>query len=657
MAVFTIAILAFADTQCYIFSGQTLGLGEIGSSKQASAGACCDACAALDACISWTFHDTMPAGSSSNCFLKDNVRPEDPPRPVNPHNTTMTGLTSVSQTCDPTSGSICPSGAPCPTNCGAPRCSCHVPESKASPFACLAPHDAYPFCDAALSVEDRVRDLIGRVNASDKPNLLTARGHGSPHKMQAIPALGVPVYYWGTNCLHSMNGGKCVIDSMNRTKCPTNFPSGPSFGATFDRALIQKMANAIGVELRAMFILKLASPSLDCWGPVVNLNRDPRWGRNGEGGTEDGYAMGELAAAWTKGFQAPRPVKGNRTGNSNRELLQGVITLKHMSVNSLENTEPFNRHNFDANRTYGVSPFVLADYYLKPFAAAIGQADARGVMCSYNAVLGKPTCLSPLMRNARKSWGFQGYVTSDSDSVENAFADHHYPANDRGQNATALALTDGQCDIDSGDTYYTNIPLALRNASLNSEFQAADVDRALYNTFKQRFDLGLFDPVDAYDWPTADDVGTDVSQALSLNASREALVLLRNGNPKLTATQPLLPLAKGRKIAVIGPHATAREVMTQVRERVCLLLGAHSAQLRWRYSVHPDSSSSSFKLTFPPGSLCFLSAALPVQTVLRARPNEPACGSTRVHHVTVRCNTKAERRSVAHHHCARLRSL
>lgn len=88
--------------------------------------------------------------------------------------------------------------------------------------------------------------------------------------------------------------------------------------------------------------------------------------------------MAQLAAAWTRGFQAPRP----SLHNSSRTLLQGVLTLKHMAVNSLENTAPFNRHDFDANSTYGVTDFVLADYYFRPFKAAIRDAGARGIMCS-----------------------------------------------------------------------------------------------------------------------------------------------------------------------------------------------------------------------------------------------------------------------------------
>lgn len=385
--------------------------------------------------------------------------------------------------------------------------------------------------------------------------------------MQSLPALGVPAYYWGTNCLHSLNGGKCVNDSKGTERCPTNFPSGPSFGAMFDRDLIKKMANVIGVELRAMLALgdngteSWALPSIDCWGPVINLNRDPRWGRNGEGGTEDAYAMGELAKAWTQGFQSPRP----SLLNSSQNLLQGIITLKHMAVNSLENTFPWTRHNFDANASFGVDPFVLADYYFAPFEAAIAGGGARGIMCSYNAVLGEPTCLSPLIRNARTMWGFEGYVTSDSDSVENAYAPgapgkggHGYPSAiglfARPAAAVALALTKGQCDINSGDSYNHFLLEAVEKGAEN--LTMADVDRALYNAFKQRFDLGLFDPKDAYAWPGRDDVGTDASAALSLLASRQSLVLLRND-------KQLLPLKKGTKVAVVGPHALAQKVLVQ----------------------------------------------------------------------------------------------
>merc|ERR1712195_302432 len=91
--------------------------------------------------------------------------------------------------------------------------------------------------------------------------------------------------------------------------CSTSFPSGPSWAATFDRELMRQMAVVVSLETRAGFNLGnftdngLNGLGLDCWGPVLNMNRDPRWGRNAEGGTEDPYLMGQLAVAWTLGLQ------------------------------------------------------------------------------------------------------------------------------------------------------------------------------------------------------------------------------------------------------------------------------------------------------------------------------------------------------------------
>jgi beta-D-xylosidase 4 len=174
-------------------------------------------------------------------------------------------------------------------------------------------------------------------------------------------------------------------------------------------------------------------------------------------------------------------------------------------------------------------------------------------------VQGIPTCLSPLIRNAREDWGFEGYVTSDSDSIQNAYADHAYPQpNPDAERAVALALTKGQCDINSGDTYNNFLLSAVQGGPTVAPYSVSmtDVDRALFNSLKQRFDLGLFDPEDSYSWPTNDDVGSDASAALSLKASQESIVILRNDDS-------LLPLPTGKRIAVIGPHANAQEVLVQ----------------------------------------------------------------------------------------------
>ena len=105
-----------------------------------------------------------------------------------------------------------------------------------------------------------------------------------------------------------------------------------------------------------------------------------------------------------------------------------------------------------------------------------------------------------------------------------------------------------------GDTYDNNLLKAVAEGTRGRTIE--DVDRAGYNSLKQRFDLGLFDPQDAYDWPTADDVGAVESAALNLLASQSSLVILRND-------QKLLPLAKSARIAVIGPHSQATKVLVE----------------------------------------------------------------------------------------------
>eukprot|EP00039_Didymoeca_costata_P017511 m.324676 g.324676 ORF g.324676 m.324676 type:complete len:878 (-) comp16544_c0_seq6:89-2722(-) len=496
-----VASVAFGSVCSNISSGN-IGFSQIALFKNVSSpAACCALCNSTRLCIAWTIHTSGPFKGS--CFLKDNT--------AGYYNSTQQVFGTIKK----------------------------KPPVK---VACNTEgYTHFPFCNTSLTTEERITDLLSRINDTDKPNLMTARGRGGTN-MQAFPSLGVPAYYWGTNCLHSLNGGGCLQDENGSSVyCPTNFPSGPSFSATFDSPLITKMANVIGQEMRASFehggIL-----GLDCWGPVINLNRDPRWGRNGEGGTEDAFLMGELAKSWITGFQY-----GGKSVEEFTGPLQAAITLKHYAANSLENTGNYTRHNFDAN----VSDFVLADYYLVPFKKAIRDTKAKGVMCSYNAVDGVPTCLSEKLRSARDTWGFDGYVTSDSDSVHDAYNAHHYVAT--GEEASCLAVKVGACDINSGDTYNDYLLNGIQQGYCTMQ----DVDDALRRSLRIRFDLGMFDPISSNPWkfdPSI--VGQPSSQALSLEASEKSIVLLRND-------EQLLPLKKGQNIAVLGPHALAQKVLIQ----------------------------------------------------------------------------------------------
>jgi|EP01046_Picozoa_sp_COSAG06_P031429 beta-glucosidase-like glycosyl hydrolase len=161
--------------------------------------------------------------------------------------------------------------------------------------------------------------------------------------------------------------------------CATSFPANVGFAATFDRELMQQMAIVIGEETRAGYNLKFLDNSINglgltCWGPVLNMNRDPRWGRNAEAGSECPFLTAAVGTAWTRGLQEGR---GEET-----RFTQIAVTLKHFDANSLEGQSAgdagLTRHTVDVN----VSKYLLRDYYWPAFRAAIKDAGAKGVMCS-----------------------------------------------------------------------------------------------------------------------------------------------------------------------------------------------------------------------------------------------------------------------------------
>jgi hypothetical protein len=174
-------------------------------------------------------------------------------------------------------------------------------------------------------------------------------------------------------------------------------------------------------------------------------------------------------------------------------------------------------------------------------------------------VNGKPTCLDPLMKAARAAWNFSGYVTSDSDAVGDAWRTHHYAKT--GGEASCMALRDGQCDIDSGNTFYNNLLLGVAAKKCSM----ADVDRALFNSFRVRFELGLFDPVSTQPWWKLgqSDIGTAASTKLNLQAAQSSLVLIQN-------PAAVLPLTTGTHVAVIGPHGNAsRDLIQHDTGKIC----------------------------------------------------------------------------------------
>jgi hypothetical protein len=168
-------------------------------------------------------------------------------------------------------------------------------------------------------------------------------------------------------------------------------------------------------------------------------------------------------------------------------------------------------------------------------------------MCAYNSVNGVPACGNGfLFDRLRFSWGFKGYVTSDSGAIENFYHDHHYVSTI--DQAASVALRAG-CDVCSGSVYTNTI---ISQAIASGHITQNTIDQALRNGLRMRFLLGLFDPIEnqPYWHYTPDMVGTDASQALNKLAARQSIVLLKNKDKTL-------PFPKGKNIALIGPHCNA----------------------------------------------------------------------------------------------------
>ncbi|WP_260855923.1 beta-glucosidase [Curtobacterium sp. 9128] len=303
------------------------------------------------------------------------------------------------------------------------------------------------------------------------------------------------------------------------------FPTPLAWGAAFDPELVEQVGAAIGRSMRQLGIHQGLAPVLD----VV---RDPRWGRVDECIGEDPYLVGTVGTAYVRGVQSA-----------------GVdATLKHFLGYSAS----------QAGRNHApvhAGPREVADVFLPPFEMALLDGGARSVMNSYAEIDGVPVAANTalLTELLRGRLGFDGTVVADYFSI--AFLEvMHGTAAERGE-AAAMALEAGiDVELPTGDAYLAPLVDRVR-AGLVDE---ALVDRAVLRVLRQKERLGLLDP-DAFaeDAPTDVDLDTPEHRDLARRLAAESLVLLGNDG-----TLPLAPqtVASGR-VAVIGPNADRAEAL------------------------------------------------------------------------------------------------
>lgn len=402
--------------------------------------------------------------------------------------------------------------------------------------ALAASHDPKPvrpgYLDATLPAQVRAADLVGRMTLREKASQLV-------NQSRAIPRLHVPAYDWWNESLHGV--------ALPGT---TQFPVPMALAATFDTAAVHAMAKAIGIEARIEHVRALRArggatgiyEGLDFFAPNLNIDIDPRWGRNEETYGEDPFLTSRLGVAYITGLQG-----------DNRSYYLAAAVVKHFGVYS--GPESTRRgQNIIANR------HDLFDTYLPVFRAAVLGGRAAGIMCAYPALNGEPECANQFLlgRELRGRWQFQGVVVADCDAVTGIYESHNFTPDQ--PTASALAIRrglDSEC-IDyftkvDGDADYRPYLQAVKEGLLTEH----DIDGAVTRLMTARIRLGLFAPADGDPYSKVDEGDLDSSQhrALALKLARESLVLLKNNG--------VLPLSRaaGLKVAVVGPLADQTQVL------------------------------------------------------------------------------------------------
>jgi beta-glucosidase len=379
-------------------------------------------------------------------------------------------------------------------------------------------------------------DIAGKIKAGKVGGLFNIKGVEKIREVQRIAVennrLKIPLIF-GMDVIHGYQ---------------TAFPIPLGLSCTWNMDAIEKSARIAATEASADGI---------CWtfSPMVDIARDPRWGRIAEGSGEDAYLGSQIAKAMVMGYQGKDLSKNNTI----------MACVKHFALYGAA----------EAGRDYNttdMSRIRMFNEYLPPYKAAV-DAGVGSVMSSFNEVDGIPASANRwLMTDVlRKLWGFKGFVVTDYTAI-NEMMDHglgDLPT------VSVLALKAG-IDMDMvGEGFLTTLKKSLQEGKVSQK----DIDAACRRILEAKYKLGLFD--DPYRYCDIQRAKTDIYTPENLKAAREiaseSFVLLKNQNN-------MLPLKKGGTIALIGPLADAKEnmpgtwsVATDFTKPISVLAGLQNA--------------------------------------------------------------------------------
>jgi beta-glucosidase len=397
-----------------------------------------------------------------------------------------------------------------------------TPEEKVAQMLCL------------WSAKKPITDAQGRFDPARAPKWFRvgigrierpSDGHGARAQAEFTNAiqgwvkentrLGIPVIFH-EEALHGLQGQEA-----------TSFPQAIALASTWDPDLLERAFAVVAREVRARGAHQVLAP-------VVDVARDPRWGRIEETFGEDPHLAARMGLAAVRGLQG-----GGRTIPAGRV----IATLKHMTGHG----QPESGTNVGPA---SLGERTLRDVFFPPFEVAVKQGHARSLMPSYNEVDGTPSHANRWMLREvlRGEWGFDGTIVSDWQAVSQ-LADRHHVAADAADSARQALAATVDVELPDVETYDTLVEQVKAG-----KVSGAAIDDAVRRLLREKFELGLFE--DPYVDPDRADAisGAAESRALALDAARRAIVLLQNRGG-------LLPLKadQARRVAVIGPHAA--EVM------------------------------------------------------------------------------------------------
>src|SRR5579864_62122 len=323
--------------------------------------------------------------------------------------------------------------------------------------------------------------------------------------------LGIPLLFHG-ECLHA-----------HMAPGATHYPVPIGLASSWDESLMTEVFSSIGAEARAR-------GTQHCLAPVLDLARDPRWGRTEETYGEDPFLVSRMGAAAIRGMQGEGPAIGRS---------HVLATTKHFAVYG----QPESGLNMGPGN---YSERMIREEFLKPFEIAIRDAKAQSVMASYNEIDGVPSLANRhlLTEILRDEWGFEGIVVSDYFGIGFLNSIHHIASSDA---EAAKQAVEAGVDL---ETPYADAYRNLDELVHQGKIPESVIDRSVRRILREKFQLGLFENPYVEPYRAEALVNNSAAQELALKAARESIVLLKNENR-------LLPLDRNKfkRIAVVGPNA------------------------------------------------------------------------------------------------------